>query len=411
MSILLLPLDVANRSACADSIVLSACNFALPMEILWYTVYMAMFVMMVAIVPFTLFYYEQDHDMSVWGKTVSSSWWIGGTITVLALILGLCYGFLGFVDFPVTTLTSGLAPLSSAALTTAHKCLAPDAFSDGGTNAGYACDADGGVPSETWSVRTTFPVYVIAVGSVLSWVIFIVFGGVGVSAVPIDLIKAFLDRPKKTIAKSEYIRIAGKIAEATRAVVADAREVQREERGSGKTRKTRRALAEINKRLSQLEGDEAILQKMYPQGEDRDVSWTVTVMSYYASLVGGVVCAVVSLLWMLHIGERFFLFPSTFLFIGVCTGDCTDGVFCLLTPGLYMFPDPPLTPFLNQYFVDMDAAFGLLGTGSFALFCFYLIVCVIKGNVKVGFRLLLWTVYPMRLGNTLMSAFLVRVSP
>jgi len=97
MSILLLPLDVANRSACADSIVLSACNFALPMEILWYTVYMAMFVMMVAIVPFTLFYYEQDHDMSVWGKTVSSSWWIGGTITVLALILGLCYGFLGFV--------------------------------------------------------------------------------------------------------------------------------------------------------------------------------------------------------------------------------------------------------------------------------------------------------------------------
>ena len=165
----------------------------------------------------------------------------------------------------MTTLTSGLAPLSSAALTTAHKCLAPDAFTDGGTNAGYACDADGGVPSETWSVRTTFPVYVIAVGSVLSWVIFIVFGGVGVSAVPIDLIKAFLDRPKKTIAKSEYIRIAGKIAEATRAVVADAREVQREERGSGKTRKTRRALAEINKRLSQLEGDEAILQKMYPQ--------------------------------------------------------------------------------------------------------------------------------------------------
>ena len=89
-------------------------------------------------------------------------------------------------------------------------------------------------------------------------------------------------------------------------------------------------------------------------------------------------------------------------------GDWTDGVFCCHLTGLYMFPDPPLTPFLNQYFVDMDAAFGLLGTGSFALFCFYLIVCVIKGNVKVGFRLLLWTVYPMRLGNTLMSAFLVR---
>ena len=379
MSILLLPLDVANRAACADSIVLSACNFALPMEQLWYAVYMSMFVMMVAVVPFTLFYYEQDHYMSAWGKTVSSGWWIGGTLVVLALILGLCYGFLGFVDFPVTTLTSGLAPLGSAALDAAHKCVAPETFASNGVNNGYACDADGGVPTETWSVRTTFPVYVIAVGSILSWVLFIAFGGVGVSAIPIDLVKSFLGRPKKVIARSEYIRIAGKIAEQTKAVMADAREVQREERGTGKTRKTRRALAEINKRLVQLEEDELILQKMYPQGEDRDASWTVTVMGYYASLGGGVVCGIVSILWMLHIG-------------------------------LYMFPDPPLTPFLNRFFVDLDSAFGLLGTGSFALFCFYLIMCVIKGNVKVGFRLLLWTVYPMRLGNTLMSAFLFNVN-
>ena len=180
MSILLLPLDVANRAACAESIVLSACNFALPMEQLWYAVYMAMFVMMVAIVPFTLFYYEQDHDMSAWGKTVSSGWWIGGTVTVLALILGLCYGFLGYVDFPVTTLTSGLAPLGATALDAAHTCVAPETFASNGVNQGYACDADGGVPTESWSVRTTFPVYVIAVGSILSWVLFICFGGVGV---------------------------------------------------------------------------------------------------------------------------------------------------------------------------------------------------------------------------------------
>ena len=97
LSILLLPLDIANRAACADAIVLTACNFALPMLELWTAVYMMMLILIIFVVPFTLFYYEQDHDMSVWGKTVSSSWWIGGTITVLALILGLCYGFLGFV--------------------------------------------------------------------------------------------------------------------------------------------------------------------------------------------------------------------------------------------------------------------------------------------------------------------------
>ena len=191
--------------------------------------------------------------------------------------------------------------------------------------------------------------------------LFICFGGVGVSAIPIDLVKSFLGRPKKVIARSEYIRIAGKIAEQTKAVMADAREVQREERGTGKTRKTRRALAEINKRLVQLEEDELILQKMYPQGEDRDASWTVTVMGYYASLGGGVV-------W-----DRVHPLDAAHRVVHV-PGSAADAV-----------SEPVLR--------GLGLGVGLLGTGSFALFCFYLIMCVIKGSVKVGFRLLLWTVY------------------
>jgi hypothetical protein len=48
---------------------------------------------------------------------------------------------------------------------------------------------------------------------------------------------------------------------------------------------------------------------------------------YYLHLVTGVVCTVISLMWMLHIV-------------------------------LYMFFDPPITPFLNSYFQKMDDAFG-----------------------------------------------------
>lgn len=149
--------------------------------------------------------------------------------------------------------------------------------------------------------------------------------------------------------------------------------------GEGKTRKTRKALAKINAKLATLEEDELTLQKIYPQGEDRDVSWTVTVMGYYLHLATGVICAGLSVMWMLHIV-------------------------------LYMFIDPPVTPFLNRFFVDMDKAFGLFGTGSFALFCFYLVMCVIKGNVKLGLRLLIFAVYPMKLGGTLMSSFLFNVN-
>lgn len=40
---------------------------------------------------------------------------------------------------------------------------------------------------------------------------------------------------------------------------------------------------------------------------------------------------------------------------------------------LYLFTDPPLSPFLNEMFMRLDAAFPLFGTAAFALFCFYLI--------------------------------------
>lgn len=40
---------------------------------------------------------------------------------------------------------------------------------------------------------------------------------------------------------------------------------------------------------------------------------------------------------------------------------------------LYLFTYPPLSPFLNEMFMRLDAAFPLFGTAGFALFCFYLI--------------------------------------
>ena len=120
------------------------------------------------------------------------------------------------------------------------------------TSAGYACDATGGVTTEEWEVRTTFPVYVIAMSSIAAWFLLMVFGGVGMAAIPIDLLKAYVGRPRKVITKSEYTRIAGKIAEATKAVMVETREVQRMERGAGKSRTTRKKLALINKKLAQV---------------------------------------------------------------------------------------------------------------------------------------------------------------
>ena len=40
--------------------------------------------------------------------------------------------------------------------------------------------------------------YMIAVASIVSWMIF-VYAGVGIVALPIDLVKSFLNRPVKVI--------------------------------------------------------------------------------------------------------------------------------------------------------------------------------------------------------------------
>ena len=66
--------------------------------------------------------------------------------------------------------------------------------------------------SETISVRPTFPVYVIAVFTLVGWVLFFLFAGVGIVSLPIDAIFAFIYRPRATITKSEYIKGATELA-------------------------------------------------------------------------------------------------------------------------------------------------------------------------------------------------------
>ena len=56
---------------------------------------------------------------------------------------------------------------------------------------------------ETWSVRPTFPVYVIALTSIIGWLLFMIYAAVGMVALPLDAIKSFIARPLKTITRSQ----------------------------------------------------------------------------------------------------------------------------------------------------------------------------------------------------------------
>ena len=372
--VLMFPLDVSNRSACAESIVESACSFTLPMVELWYTIYMLTAIYVFIVIPFTMFFYEADSELGFRGKVLSALKMMSLSFIVLSLVLGIAYGLAGFIDYDVERLESGLVPLGRD-LASAATCVLPDA----GALGGLACDALTTNDSETWTLRTSFPVYVIAITSILGWLLFMVFAGVGSIALPLDWIHAFVNRPRTWMTRSEYIKEAGKIGKRAGEIKKAASALRQEEMTNGRTRQWRKKMASVSQAMVLLEEDEGRLLECYPQGEDADVSWTFTVLSYWAKLVGGVFSTIATILWVVHII-------------------------------LYVFSDPPVHPFLNDLFISLDKAFPLFGIAAFSFFCFYLIIIVIKGNMKFGLCFVFFTVHPMQLGNTLMSSFLFNVA-
>jgi LMBR1 domain-containing protein 1 len=61
-TVLLFPLDVANRRSCAADVLVSHCTYVLPMKALWYACYISIGVMVFIICPFAMFYYEADSE-------------------------------------------------------------------------------------------------------------------------------------------------------------------------------------------------------------------------------------------------------------------------------------------------------------------------------------------------------------
>ena len=61
-TVLLFPLDVANRNSCDSSLPASYCTFAIPTRILWYILYITNACLVFGVIPFAIFYYEADSE-------------------------------------------------------------------------------------------------------------------------------------------------------------------------------------------------------------------------------------------------------------------------------------------------------------------------------------------------------------
>lgn len=373
ISILMLPADVANRQACQHAIYNGACNYTLPMKQLWLAIYILDAILVFFIIPFAMFYYEGDQDKTIGKRIKSALVWVGMTAIVCALALGILYGLAGKVDFTVRHLSSPTTafPSTWGEFSSSQQCIG----SGNHQCSSYSASASS---EKTWTMRTTFPEYVVALATIVGSVLFSIFGGVGIFCLPLGLIFSFIRRPKAVITRSQYIKEATELGKKAKELKKAADALHQEERSGTKGRKWRKNVKAVEKELLQLEDDVKALEEVYPQGEKAETSWALTVLGYLAKFVLGIAGLIVSIAWVAHII-------------------------------IYLLIDPPLSAFLNEVFIKLDDLWGLLGTAAFAFFCFYLLIAVIAGAMMLGLRLVFITIHPMKWGGTLMNSFLFNV--
>jgi len=173
VNILMLPFDVANART----------NGGIPTEILWIIIYVFIGVMVIVIIPFSIFYYEaEDPDRSNQKQIKTALKFEAGTLIIFTIVAVIFWVTLGTAEVPVTKLSSGLV-----------------GFDTSFTIACPVCKKSGG----HINYEISFILYLISMLTFLGLILFVVFGAIGLGALPMDLINSYRRRPKR-ISLQEY---------------------------------------------------------------------------------------------------------------------------------------------------------------------------------------------------------------
>ena len=219
--------------------------------------------------------------------------------------------------------------------------------------------------------------------SFISWFLFVVFGGIGLAALPLDMIYDFVTRPKKlTTIEMEYQK--KRIIDDGKILKDLALETKTmEERGAKKNSIFNSDRRKYNSLLRKLKAGVEILDKQYRMiliQNDLNDKW---VCQYWFLLLIGIITMIVTLAWVAQI---------------LCT-------FVILKNGQAIYP---LISNLLLYFQNHSVSF--LSYLFFGLFCLYLLWATVKGNTKFGLRVLIcWALHPMKKNETYMNSFLFNV--
>ncbi|TPX48901.1 hypothetical protein SeLEV6574_g01785 [Synchytrium endobioticum] len=372
-NIFLLPLDVANQGGTFEG----SATGSLPMFSLSLAFYIATMLMGLLFVPFTVYYYEglddsddSDDHTSNKSQLAYAVKWMVPTVVVVGLVYFLLYWFYGYADVYTTQLAGVLVATNGSDII--------DTCQFGMANSTYCHSSNA-----TLQIGVSWLVYVVALTSLVGWLLFSVFGGVGIVSLPVDLIQDYKHRPKP-IKATEYAERKKIIGQQSQILMEAGKQLMEELKVASRTTTTRftdRKFRRVKNRETEFRKDVMILEAHYRYLEDSYKAQGGNALLQLALLLLGIVGCIISFFWILHVI-------------------------------LYALPvvtnSYPLSPFLNSFFSGVGQV-PFLGTAFYALFAFYLLACVVKGNIKLGMKIIFITIHPLRFGETMMNSMVFNI--
>jgi LMBR1 domain-containing protein 1 len=385
------------------------------MEAMWNAFFWMIPIWVFVLIPFSTFYYEADDGMLMAGTAYAPAPLkkskIGQALcyqmfvfVIIGIFFAVTYLVLSDTKIPVREITGGsianainggngvytierrenasgsVLPFDTSLLTNM-----------GITDVGYLSKSAANSDLQEIVLQVSVSTFYAGLMAFLGWFLFAIFGGIGLAALPLDLILAYVKRPKHMNAE-EFAEAQLSLRERVNELVdiGELIKIEREEKAQAGIVATGFGAFsfDADKRKAFRDEKQAVLGfKQAVFLLEKDVEDFQAVSSNYdnynplipyISFVLGVCASIISLFWFIHII-------------------------------VYVYPDPPLAPFLNNYFKWFDSWFPLFGVLSVALFSSYLLFCAVKGCFKFGIRFLFFHIHPMKPSKTYMSSFMFNI--
>jgi LMBR1 domain-containing protein 1 len=410
-TVLMLPLDVANNEGYAgcEGYDTGLCG-GLNMELMWDIVFWMIPIWVFVLIPFATFYYEADDGMLMAGTAYAPN-----PVRQSRIGQAICYQLFVFVIigviFAVTyiSLSDSKIPVQEyvgPALGTVNQGFTYSAQRNA-TDDLLPFDSDGLQPwgdsdttylsnvvdngEQTLVLQVSLSTFYAGLMAWLGWFLFAIFGGIGLAALPLDLYLMFKNRPRHMDA-AEFAEAQLSLRERVNEMVdiGELIKIEREQKAqAGLTSAfatfslnsdTRKAARDENQAVLGFKQAVYLLEQDVEDFQNATVNYKkYNVLIPYIALLLSLCAFIVSIFWFIHVI-------------------------------VYVFPSPPLAPFLNNYFEWFDKWFPLFGVLSVALFVSYLLLAALKGCFKFGIRFLFFHIHPMKVGKTYMSSFMFNIA-